>query len=171
MAPRAGIGETLDPRILPQGARCKPPIASAARQLCGQTHEHAVTSRATPICSRVGVAVVPRVPRWVLREVPRVVSTRTRSSASRQERLPTPLRNLRRLRGDPETSHLLRPTAGHRDPSRPYPSGLSIAHIHPAEAAEVLLGLDERTVGEQWRATRRIDTEHRGSVVQAASEY
>ncbi len=71
-----------------------------------------------------------------------------------------PLRNLWKLHGDSEASHLLRPTAGHRDLSRPQPRRLLVGHIHDGEAAEVLLGLDERTVGEQRRAARRIDTEH-----------
>ena len=83
---------------------------------------------------------------------------------------PTSSRTLGKLHGDLEASHLLRPTAGHRDLSRPQPRRLLVGHIHDGEAAEVLLGLDVRTVGEQRRAARRIDTEHGGSVVQAAGE-
>src|SRR5580658_1995863 len=90
--------------------------------------------------------------------------------ASRQECPPAPLRGLRKLHGDPEASHLLRPAAGHRDLSGPQPRRLLVGHIHDGEAAEVLLGLDERTVGEQRRAARRIDTEHRGCIIQAAGE-
>jgi hypothetical protein len=52
------------------------------------------------------------------------------------------------LEGDLEASHLLRPTAGHRDLSRPQPRRLLVGHIHDGEAAEVLLRLDERTVGD-----------------------
>src|SRR5580693_3397099 len=78
--------------------------------------------------------------------------------------------HLLKLRGGPEASHLLRPAAGHRDLSGPQPRRLLVGHVHDGEAAEVLLGLDERSVGEQRRAARRIDTEHRGSIVQAADE-
>src|SRR5664279_3074954 len=45
-----------------------------------------------------------------------------------------------------------------------------VGHIDDGETAEDLLRLDERTVGEQGRAARCIDTEYRGDVVQAASE-
>jgi hypothetical protein len=82
----------------------------------------------------------------------------------------TLLRSLREFHGDPETSHLLRPTAGHRDLSGPQPRLLLVGHIHDGEAAEKLLGLDERTVGEQRRPARRIDAEHRGGIVQATGE-
>jgi hypothetical protein len=64
------------------------------------------------------------------------------------------------LPGHPEASHLLQPTAGHRELSRPQTRRLLVGHIHDGGTAEVLLGLDERTVGEQRRATRRVDTEH-----------
>src|SRR4029450_302869 len=95
----------------------------------------------------------------------RVVSTRTRSRGSQLERPPTPSGSLCKVHGDPEASHLLRPTAGHRDLSRPQPRSLLVGHTHDGEAAEVLLGLDVRTVGEQRRAAGRIDTEHGGSIV------
>src|ERR1700733_1534956 len=95
------------------------------------------------------------------------VSAAVRSSTVRRKRSvsPAPLRSLRKLPGDLETSHLLRPTAGHRDLSRPHPRRLFVGHIHDGEAAEVPLRLGERAVGEQWCATRRITTEHRGSGV------
>ncbi len=47
-----------------------------------------------------------------------------------------------KLDADSEASHLLRPTASHRDLSRPQPRRLLVDHIHDGEAAEVLLGLD-----------------------------
>ena len=86
---------------------------------------------------------------------------------SRPRRPPTPSRGRGALHGDLETSHLLRPTAGHRDLSRPQPRRILVVHRHDGEAAEVFLGLDVRTVGEQRRAARRIDVEHRGIRVQA----
>ena len=42
----------------------------------------------------------------------------------------------------------------------------SSSTVTTARPAEVFLGLDVRTVGEQWRPARRIDAEHRGMVVQ-----
>src|SRR5215469_15985889 len=39
-----------------------------------------------------------------------------------------------------EASHLLRPTAGHRDLSGPQPRRLLVGHVHDCEATEVLLG-------------------------------
>ena len=99
------------------------------------------------------------LPRLSGREPSRVASDawpqRTLSAAPKSVavgRPPTLLRNLWKLRRDPEASHLLRPTAGHRDLSRPQPRRLLVGHIHDGEATEVLLGLDERTVGEQRRA-------------------
>jgi hypothetical protein len=90
------------------------------------------------------------------------------AAAGRQERPPTRLRSLRKLPRDLEASHLLRPAARHRDLSGPQPRGILVGHIHDGEAAEVFLGLDERTVGEQRRAAGRINSEHRGRIVQAA---
>jgi len=53
------------------------------------------------------------------------------------------------LHGDLEASHLLRPSAGHRDPSGPQPRGFLVGHVQDGEAADVLFGFDERSVGEQ----------------------
>src|SRR5579863_393613 len=70
-----------------------------------------------------------------------------------------------------ERSDLLRPAAGHRDLPRPQPGRFLVGYVNDAEAAEVLLGLGERAVGEQRRAARRIDAEHRAILdVDAAGE-
>src|SRR4051794_12110582 len=42
------------------------------------------------------------------------------------------------------------------------PRGLVVGHVHDGEAAEVLLGLDVRRVGEDGVAADRLDTAHRG---------
>jgi len=75
---------------------------------------------------------VAAVPERILREVLLVVSTRTRSRASPQERPPTPLRSLRKFHGDPEASHLLRPTAG----TTTLLKNLGV----PAQDAQIILG-------------------------------
>ena len=72
------------------------------------------------------------MPDRILREVLLVVSTRTRSRASPQERPPTPLRSLRKFHGDPEASHLLRPTAG----TTTLLKNLGV----PAQDAQIILG-------------------------------
>jgi hypothetical protein len=53
---------------------------------------------------------------------------------------------------------------------QPQATAIFPAHIRDGEAPEVLLRLGERAVGEQWRAARRINAEHRGGTVQAAGE-
>jgi hypothetical protein len=67
-----------------------------------------------------------------------------------------------------EAVHLLRPADRDRDPAGPVPRPGIVRHINYGETAEVLLGLDERPVGEQGRAAARIDTAHDGRCVQAA---
>src|SRR6476620_1207609 len=70
----------------------------------------------------------------------------------------------------PEPSNLLRPPARHRDLSCPQTRSLLVGHVDDGEAAELLLGLGVRTIGDQLGAARRIDTEHRGTVVQSTEE-
>jgi hypothetical protein len=64
--------------------------------------------------------------------------------------------------------HLLRPADRDRDPAGPVPRLGIVGHIDDREAAEVLLGLDERPVGEDGRAAARVDAAHGGRRVQTA---
>src|SRR6476619_971162 len=56
-----------------------------------------------------------------------------------------------------EAVHLLRPADRDRDPAGPVPGRLLVGHIDDREAAEVLLGLDVRPVGEDGRAAAAVD--------------
>jgi hypothetical protein len=47
-----------------------------------------------------------------------------------------------------EAVYLLRPADRDRDPAGPIPCRGIVGHIDDRETAEVLLGLDERSVGE-----------------------
>jgi len=47
-----------------------------------------------------------------------------------------------------ESVYLLWPTDRDRDPASPVPCCGIVSHIDDGEAAEMLLGLDERSVGE-----------------------
>jgi hypothetical protein len=67
--------------------------------------------------------------------------------------------------------HLLRPADRDRDPAGPV-ARLGIAgHIDDRETAEVLLGLDERPVGEDGRAAARADAANGGPKYQTPSLY
>jgi NAD(P)-dependent dehydrogenase (short-subunit alcohol dehydrogenase family) len=67
-----------------------------------------------------------------------------------------------------EAVHLLRPADRDRDPPGPVPRLGVAGHVDDREAAEVLLGLGERPVGEDGRAAARVDAAHDGRRVQAA---
>src|SRR6266571_74482 len=67
-----------------------------------------------------------------------------------------------------EAVHLLRPADRDRDPAGPVPRLGIAGHIDDRETAEVLLGLDERPVGEEGRAAARVDAAHDGRRVQTA---
>jgi hypothetical protein len=56
-----------------------------------------------------------------------------------------------------EAVHLLRPADRDRDPSGPVPCLGVVGHIDDRETTEVLLGLDERPVGEYGRTAVRVD--------------
>jgi hypothetical protein len=62
-----------------------------------------------------------------------------------------------------ETAYLLRPAAGHRDPSGPQPGSLLVGHVDDGEAAEMLLGLDVWTVCEQRYAALSVEADHGAS--------
>src|SRR6266571_5575445 len=67
-----------------------------------------------------------------------------------------------------EAVYLLRPADRDRDPAGPIPRLGIAGHIDDRETAEVLLGLDERPVGEEGRAAARVDAAHDGRRVQTA---
>ena len=62
--------------------------------------------------------------------------------------------------------HLLRPVECDGEPPGPIPGGLVIGHVHHGEAAEVLLGLGVRTVGEERLALPGLDAAHDGRGVE-----
>ena len=64
--------------------------------------------------------------------------------------------------GPAEPVHLLRPVEGHGQPSGPVARRLVVGHVHGAEAAEVLLRLDEGSVGEDGLAVLGHDAADRG---------
>src|SRR5438034_757674 len=70
------------------------------------------------------------------------------------------------LPGTSEPVYLLRPVEHGREPAGPVPRRLIVGHVHDGEAAEVLLGLDVRAVGEDGLAVNRLDTAHRGGPVE-----
>ena len=72
------------------------------------------------------------------------------------------------LRASREAVHLLRPADRDGDPAGPVPRLGIVGHVDDREAAEVLLGLDERPIGEDGRAAARVDAAHDGRRVQAA---
>src|SRR6185369_5329055 len=82
----------------------------------------------------------------------------------------TALLLLFRVRRVPEPSNLLWPPTRHRDLRRPQARSLLVGHVDDGEAAELLLGFGVRTIGDQGSVARRIDTEHRGLVVEPAGE-
>lgn len=76
-----------------------------------------------------------------------------------------------RSAGAPRTSepvHLLRPVEHGREPAGPVPRRRVVGHVDDGEAAEVLLGLDVRAVGEDGLAVDQLDTAHRGGPVERA---
>ena len=62
----------------------------------------------------------------------------------------------------------LRPDDRDRDPAGPIPCPGIVGHINDRETAEMLLGLDERPVGEYRRAAGRVDAAQGGRRVEAA---
>src|SRR6266498_3230246 len=72
------------------------------------------------------------------------------------------------LPGTSEPVHLLRPVEHGREPAGPVSRRRVVGHVHDGEAAEVLLGLDVRAVGEDGLAVDRLDTAHRGGPVEPA---